>query len=129
MDHCKLVIYVHFRPGVPFTLGYVPLTKYECDTKNNCKKSGFQSISPYPSLSAHCQFSKQLTKSTSEKSYCDKPGIVNVVDLYLGPDGILWVLDIGIVHTSMSEDKRTKPYKYTDPRVLGIDVVTGKVST
>lgn len=105
------------------------MTNSECDIKYHSKQYGYQSISPYPSLSAHCQFSKELTKSSSKKWYCDKPGLVNVVDLYLGPDGILWVLDTGIVHTAMSDDSGIKPYKYTDPRVLGIDVVTGKVST
>lgn len=60
---------------------------------------------------------------------CDKEGLVNVVDAYLGPDGVLWVLDIGIVNTLKSTNKLVKPKKYAEPRVVGIDVASGRVST
>jgi len=127
------------RPGVPFTLGYVPLT--DCASNftvlNNSlntehkrhNDNGYHSVSPYPSLRAHCQFTKQSMQYKGKESMCDGEGLVNVVDVYLGPDGVLWILDIGIVDTLPSPDRANKPKKYDDPKVLGIDVTTGIVST
>lgn len=129
---------MHCRPGVPFTLGYVPLT--DCVTNTTILNSslntkhkrnnnyGYHSISPYPSLCAHCQFTKHSTQYKGKENPCDSEGLVNVVDVYLGPDGILWILDIGVVDTLTSPDRTSKPKKYNDPKVLGIDVTTGTVS-
>jgi len=127
-----------YRPGVPFTLGYVPLTdsaststvlndSLSSEHKRN-NDNGYHSVSPYPSLRAHCQFTKQSTQYKGKESLCDSEGLVNVVNVYLGPDGILWILDIGIVDTLPSPDRASKPKKYNDPKVLGIDVTTGIVS-
>lgn len=128
------------RPGVPFTLGYVPLTDFASNftALNNSLKNteqkrnndnGYHSVSPYPSLRSHCQFTKQSTQYKGTENVCDGEGLVNVVDVYLGPDGILWILDIGIVDTLPSPDRASKPKKYDDPKVLGIDITTGTVST
>jgi len=126
---------VRCRPGVPFTLGYVSLTDCVPTSKilNNTEHKrnnddGYHSVSPYPSLRAHCQFTKHSTQYKGKENLCDSEGLVNVVDVYLGPDGILWILDIGVVDTLTSPDRASKPKKYNDPKVLGIDVTTGIVS-
>jgi len=135
--HDLKYFFMRYRPGVPFTLGYVPLTdcaststvSNDSNTEHKRKNDdGYHPVTPYPSLRAHCQFTKQSTQYKGKESLCDSEGLVNVVDVYLGPDGILWILDIGIVDTLPSPDRASKPKKYHDPKVLGIDVTTGLVS-
>eukprot|EP00102_Acyrthosiphon_pisum_P011818 XP_008180698.1 PREDICTED: uncharacterized protein LOC100574059 [Acyrthosiphon pisum] len=129
------IVSPRYKPGVPFTLGYVPLT--DCPSTSTVSNNslntehkrnnddGYHPVTPYPSLYAHCQFTKQSTQYKGKESSSDSECLVNVVDVYLGPDGILWILDIGIVNTLPSPDSATKPTKYNDPKVLGIDVTTG----
>jgi len=136
--HDLKYFFMLYRPGVPFTLGYVPLT--DCPStsvvSNNSLNTehkrnnddGYHPVTPYPSLQAHCQFTKQSTQYKGKENSCDIECLVNVVDVYLGPDGILWILDIGIVNTLPSPDSASKLKKYNDPMVLGIDVTTGIVS-
>lgn len=116
------------RPGVPFTLGYVPLTDCATSSCVGHVDHGYQMVSPYPSLHSHCQLSADY-EGGPEKP-CDESAIVNAVDLYLGPDGVLWVLDIGVVDTALRPTDRMEGRpnaKYADPKILGIDVATGKV--
>jgi len=49
--------------------------------------------------------------------------LVNAVDLVMGTDGILWVLDVGVADTL--DDV---PSVESDPKVIGYDVATGTVS-
>jgi hypothetical protein len=61
---------------------------------------------------------------TLEKNVVDDhKAIVNAVDIYMGQNGILWVLDIGVVNTL-----EEKPKKECEAKVLGIDYGNGRVS-
>lgn len=119
-------------------MGYVPLTDCASSAGEEgaatCGRDpggGYHTVSPYPSLRAHCQFSGRAAESAGRGDppvLCDTEGLVNVVDAYLGPDGVLWVLDVGVVDTLRRTTADGKPTKYNDPRVLGIDVASGDVS-
>lgn len=58
--------------------------------------------------------------SLQEEGTCT--ALQNVVDLYLDPQNILWVLDTGVVNTL------DQPVRNCPPKVLAINVSTGKVS-
>ncbi|VVC38085.1 Major royal jelly protein/protein yellow [Cinara cedri] len=123
------IVSPRYRPGVPFTLSYVLLTDCRTSEGRNpapCNGDVFHPVSPYPSLRAHCQFSKSSAKSHGGERTCDNEGLVNVVDAYLGPDGVLWVLDVGVINTLAPANTLVKPKKYTEPKVVGIDVATGR---
>jgi len=49
--------------------------------------------------------------------------LVNVVDLVMGVDGVLWVLDLGVSNTLDDH-----PSVIGDPKVVGFDANTGTVS-
>jgi len=86
-----------FKPGVPATLAKVSLKD------KNCQASLFA----YPCW------------SLQEEGTCS--ALQNVVDIYLDPQDILWVLDTGIVN-SLEQSVRKCP-----PKVIALNVKTGKV--
>lgn len=56
------------------------------------------------------------------RSVCDSGSLINVVDLVMGQDSILWVLDIGI-----SDTLSGNPSRDGDPKVVAFDLTTKKV--
>lgn len=87
-----------YKTGVPFSLGVVSLGEADC-TPN---------IRPFPCW------------DIQEEG--NPAALQNVVDLALDLQNILWVLDVGVVNTL------GQPVRRAEPKVVGIDVVTGKVS-
>lgn len=84
---------------MPFTLSHLFL-----DGKDQC----FNFVQPYPTL---------------EKNVIDDHrSIINAIDMYMGQNGILWVLDAGVVNTL-----EEIPKKESEPRVFGINYGTGQV--
>lgn len=73
------------------------------------KKTCQVCLEPYPDWSSH-EECKPLT-------------IKNAVDIVLDPLEILWVLDVGIVNTL------EEPVQLSSPKIVAIDVKTGKVIT
>lgn len=88
-----------FKYGVAFTVGVVSLKNKGC---------GPAPITPYPCW------------SMQEEGNC--AAIQSAVDLFLDAQDILWVLDAGIVNTLESQ-----PVQRCPPKVVGINVRTGKV--
>ncbi|KAG7211986.1 hypothetical protein KM043_011184 [Ampulex compressa] len=86
-----------YKPGVPFTLGVVSLKSKEYPAK----------VVPFPCW------------AIQEEGNCQ--ALQNVVDLTLDIQDILWVLDVGIVNTL------EQPVRRCPPKVVGINVKTGKV--
>lgn len=85
------------RSGVVATLVTTPLKK------NVCKAT----LTPYPCW------------SMQEEGNCDS--LQSVVDLFLDPQDLLWVLDTGIVNTLEN------PIRRCPPKVIAFDVKTKKV--
>lgn len=94
-----IVLTPKYKEGVPFTLG-----RFSMNTNNKCCSE----LEAYPSFQAH------------EDTNAD--AIQNAVDIFLGAQDMLWVLDVGIVNT-MEE-----PVVRGPPKVLAIDLKTGNVS-
>lgn len=82
-----------YREGVPFTLSHVSL-----NSGNQC----YNYVEPYPTLGMNV--------------VDDRNAIINAVDIYMGQNRIIWILDTGIVNTLDEEPKR----EY-EAKVLGID--------
>ncbi|XP_063989980.1 protein yellow [Diachasmimorpha longicaudata] len=93
-----IVALPRFKKGVPITLGILPLY---------CKV-GYPTLSPYPCWSVQEEGNIGAFQS--------------VVDLFLDPQNILWVLDTGIVN-SLEE----QPVRTGSPKVVAINVKTGKM--
>lgn len=53
---------------------------------------------------------------------CVGGSLINAVDLVMGQDGILWVLDIGISNTLSDH-----PSREGEPKIIGFEIATGKV--
>lgn len=85
------------KSGVPFTLGKISMKRGQCTTP----------IAPYPCW------------SLQEEGNCQ--ALQSAVDLFLDPNDILWVLDVGLVNTL------EQPVRRCPPKVVGINVKTGKV--
>lgn len=85
------------KSGTPFTLGKVSMKRGQCST----------SILPYPCW------------SLQEEGNCQ--ALQSAVDIFLDPNEILWVLDVGLVNTL------EQPVRRCPPKVVGINVRTGKV--
>lgn len=85
------------KTGVPFTLGKISMKRGQCST----------SITPYPCW------------SLQEEGNCQ--AIQSAVDIFLDPNDILWVLDVGLVNTL------EQPVRRCPPKVVGINVKTGRV--
>ena len=88
-----------YRPGIPFTLGVMSLKSTVCSP----------AITPFPCWSIQEEGNENALQS--------------VVDLVLDVQDILWVLDVGITNTLDRAPVRRAP-----PKVVGIDVKTGKVN-
>lgn len=86
-----------FKPGVPVTLAKV------CLKDKNCQAT----LSPFPCW------------SLQEEGTCS--ALQNVVDIFLDPQDVLWVLDTGVVNT-LEQSERKCP-----PKVVALDIKTGKV--
>ncbi|XP_076246326.1 L-dopachrome tautomerase yellow-g [Calliopsis andreniformis] len=86
-----------YKPGVPFTLGAVSLTSTDCAPK----------VAPFPCW------------AIQEEGNCQ--ALQSAVDIVLDMQDILWVLDVGIVNTL------EQPVRRCPPKVVGIDVKSGKV--
>ncbi|KAK2586169.1 hypothetical protein KPH14_001436 [Odynerus spinipes] len=86
-----------YKPGVPFTLGVVSLKTKNCAP----------TILPFPCW------------AIQEEGNCE--ALQSAVDIVLDVQDILWVLDAGIVNTL------TQPVRRCPPKVVGINVKTGKV--
>jgi len=87
---------IRCRQGVPFTLGNATTTTTADYTK--C----YSYVTPYPSV-ADTQ--------------------INAVDLVMGYDGVLWVLDIGVTDTLGA-----RPCRKGVAKIIGFDVAAGKVN-
>ncbi|KAJ8923441.1 hypothetical protein NQ315_002000 [Exocentrus adspersus] len=85
-----------YKPGVPVTLAKVSFKQKGCEAV----------LLPFPCWSVQDE--------------SDTTALQNVVDLYLDENSILWVLDIGVVNTL------TNPIRRGPPKVLAINVLTGK---
>jgi hypothetical protein len=85
------------KPGVPFTLGKISMKRGQCVTN----------VAPYPCW------------SLQEEGNCQ--ALQSAVDIFLDPNDILWVLDVGLVNTL------EQPVRRCPPKVVGINVKTGKV--
>jgi Major royal jelly protein len=85
------------KPGVPFTLGKISMKRGQCVTN----------VAPYPCW------------SLQEEGNCQ--ALQSAVDIYLDPNDILWVLDVGLVNTL------EQPVRRCPPKVVGINVKTGRV--
>lgn len=73
------------------------------------KDQCFNYVRPFPSLE----------KNTADEN----KSIVNAIDIYMGQNGIVWVLDIGIINTLEETPKRE-----SEAKILGIDYGDGRVS-
>lgn len=87
-----------YKAGIPVTLAKISQDVQSCEA----------TLVPYPCW------------SLQEEGTCT--ALQNVVDIYLDPQNILWVLDTGVVNT-LDEPMRRCP-----PKILAVNVVTGKVS-
>ena len=93
-----IVAMPRYKPGIPFTLGVISLRKKGCRSK----------IEPFPYW------------QMQEEGNCNS--IQSAVDIVLDVQDILWVLDLGIINTL------EQPIRKCSPKVVAIDVKTGKVS-
>ncbi|KYQ52171.1 Major royal jelly protein 1 [Trachymyrmex zeteki] len=92
-----IVAMPRYKPGVPFTLGVMSLKKKDCTPK----------VIAFPCW------------AIQEEGNCK--ALQSVVDMTLDIQEILWVLDVGIVNTL------EQPVRRCPPKVVGIDVKSGKV--
>ncbi|KAG5308175.1 MRJP1 protein, partial [Acromyrmex insinuator] len=92
-----IVAMPRYKPGVPFTLGVMSLKKKDCIPK----------VIAFPCW------------AIQEEGNCK--ALQSVVDIFLDIQEILWVLDVGIVNTL------EQPVRRCPPKVVGIDVKSGKV--
>jgi len=63
-----------------------------------------------------------MDKQDTGLDACDSGILINAIDLVMGQDGILWVLDIGISGTLSDH-----PSREGDPKIVGFNGSTGKV--
>lgn len=89
-----------YRPGVPITLAKVSLKQRGCEP----------TLLPFPSW------------AVQEEGNCK--ALQSAVDVFLDANDILWVLDVGVVHTLTP-----KPLRRCPPKVIGINLKTMKVAT
>lgn len=97
------VLSPRYRPGVPFTVGHFDVA----DPKQSLEPY----VKPFPSAALHdC--------GRGDGPEC----LANAVDFALDDSGVLWVLDVGTVHTYGSEPLTVGP-----PKIWGLDGITGEV--
>lgn len=85
------------KSGTPFTLGKISMKRGQCSS----------TVTPYPCW------------SLQEEGNCQ--ALQSAVDIFLDPNDILWVLDVGLVNTL------EQPVRRCPPKVVGINVKTGRV--
>ncbi|XP_066592039.1 dopaminechrome tautomerase [Prorops nasuta] len=86
-----------YKPGVPATLARVSLRDKNCQA----------TLAPFPCW------------SLQEEGTCS--ALQNVVDLFLDPQDILWILDTGVVNTLQ------EPIRKCPPKVVAFNIKTGKL--
>lgn len=86
-----------YKPGVPVTLATVSLNQKGCEA----------TLKPFPCM------------SLQEEGNCQN--LQSVVDLFIDPQEVLWVLDVGVVNTLGD------PLRQCPPKVVAISLKTGKV--
>lgn len=86
-----------YKSGVPVTLAKVSLKQRGCEA----------TLQPFPSW------------SLQEEGNCK--ALQSAVDVFLDPNDVLWVLDVGVVHTL------TTPLRRCPPKVLGVNLKSMKV--
>jgi len=70
-------------------------------------------VSPFPCIE----------KEDAGVGASDSGTLINAIDLKMGCDSILWVLDAGI-----SDTLSDHPTKISDPKIVGFDTFTKKVN-
>ncbi|CRK93180.1 CLUMA_CG006724, isoform A [Clunio marinus] len=85
------------KAGVPFTLGKISMKRGQCSP----------AILPFPCW------------SLQEEGNCQ--ALQSAIDIFLDPNDIMWVLDVGLVNTLES------PVRRCPPKVIGINIKTGRV--
>lgn len=90
-------LFFRFKPGVPATLARVSLKDKNCQAN----------LLAFPCW------------SLQEEGKCS--ALQNVVDIFLDPQDILWVLDTGVIN-SLEQPERKCP-----PKVVALNIKTGKV--
>lgn len=78
----------------------------------NDKHKCYNFVTPFPCLE------KQNTGPS-----CSADGLVNVVDVVMGQNGVIWALDTGI-----SETLSDHPSRECHAKIFGLDASTGKVN-
>lgn len=91
------ICFFRYKPGVPATLAKVSLKDKNCQA----------TLLPFPCW------------SVQEEGTCS--ALQNVVDLYLDPQDVLWVLDTGVVNSL------EHPERKCSPKVVALNIKTGKV--
>lgn len=92
-----ILAFPRYKPGVPATLAKVSLKQKGCEAV----------ISPFPCW------------STQEEGNCK--AFQSVVDIFIDPNEILWVLDVGVVNAM------TVPIRRCPPKVVGISLKSGAI--
>jgi hypothetical protein len=92
-----IVALPRFKHGVPFTLAKFSLKGRGCHA----------TLEPFPCW------------SIQEEGNCD--ALQNVVDIFLDPLDILWVLDLGICNTL------EQPVRRCPPKIVGVNAISGQV--
>lgn len=85
------------KSGTPFTLGKISMKRGQCSS----------AVTPYPCW------------SLQEEGNCQ--ALQSAVDIFLDPNDILWILDVGLVNTL------EQPVRRCPPKIVGINVKTGRV--
>lgn len=76
------------------------------------KKKSYSYVEPIPCI----------IKQDAKFGKLNDETLVNAVDLVLGQNGVIWVLDIGITQTLRSKSIEG------DPKIVGYDANTGQVN-
>ncbi|XP_068084366.1 protein yellow [Anabrus simplex] len=97
-DDVAFLALPRFKSGIPATLAKVSLKAPTCQAV----------LEPYPCW------------SLQEEGNCN--ALQSVVDIFLDSNEVLWVLDVGI--TKFLEE----PIRRCPPKVVGIDIKTGKIA-
>lgn len=86
-----------YKPGVPVTLAKISLRAKGCQA----------TLAPFP-----CWSSQEIGSHE---------GLQSVVDVFLDPHDVLWVLDTGVINTL------DQPARHSKPKVVAYDMKTGKL--
>lgn len=91
-----ILAFPRYKPGNPVTLGRVSLKQKTCEAI----------ISPYPCW------------STQEEGNCG--ALQSVVDIFVDPNDVLWVLDVGVTNTLCT------PVRKCPPKVVAFNLKTNR---